>query len=326
MEFRTAVELPIGKVEIKHSDKLLLLGSCFAENMGAWMQQYKFRCDINPFGILYNPYSIAEALQRLMDQRYYELADLFSAHGQWHSYMHHSSFSANTAEETLDNINQRIQHVSIPDTDCLIMTWGTAWVYRLKENGRIVGNCHKMPEKIFQRELLTVDEIVSRWIPIIQQLRHEQPSLKIIFTVSPIRHLRDGMHENQLSKSTLLLAIRQLCLLSEGCYYFPSYELMMDELRDYRFYAEDMIHPSQVAVNYIWECFCKSYFSPLTLKIMKEWDEIKKGLAHRPFDAQSEAYRNFLMKIVLKIEQIKEKFPYFELEKELELCRTRLKI
>ena len=326
MDFRTQVELPSGNVEIKHSDKLLLLGSCFAENMGNWMKQYKFRCDVNPFGILYNPFSIAEALQQLQEKRLYKEDDLFFAHGLWHSFMHHSSFSDQTVEETLRRINGRIAQADITQTDWLVMTWGTAWVYTLKKDGRVVGNCHKLPEKTFQRRLLGVEEVVDRWLPIIQQLRQENPSLKLLFTVSPIRHVRDGMHENQLSKATLLLAIHRLCDLCKDCYYFPSYEIVMDELRDYRFYAEDMIHPSPVAVSYLWECLCKTYFGEATLQIMKEWDEIKKGLEHRPFDAQSEAYRTFLMKIVLKINRIKEKFPYFELEKELELCQTRLKI
>jgi hypothetical protein len=171
-----------------------------------------------------------------------------------------------------------------------------------------------------------VAEIVEAWKRLISVLRGLNPHLKLLFTVSPIRHAKDGMHGNQLSKSALLLAISELCDAYPGCYYFPSYEIMMDELRDYRFYADDMLHPSAKAVEYIWECFCRCYFSKETMEIIKEWENIKKALDHKPFDPDSEAYRKFLSQIVLKIAQVKEKFPYLEVQKEIELCESRLKI
>ena len=253
---------------------------------------------------------------------------MFYAGGCWHSWMHHSAFSASTAASCLSSINTRLEQASagLPQLDWLVITWGTAFAYWLKERTMVVGNCHKQPDSLFTRQLLTVEEIVTEWECVLVELRKVNPFLKILFTVSPIRHSKDGMHGNQISKSTLLLAVDELCRRWSDCYYFPSYEIMMDELRDYRFYADDMLHPSPVAVSYLWECFTECYFSKETDRIMKEWEDIRKALAHKPFNAQSETYRKFLTQIVLKIERLKEKFPYFDLQKELEQCQARLKI
>ena len=328
MEFRTKVDLPVGQWEISHASRLMLWGSCFTEHIGNRLSDYKFRCDVNPFGILYNPLSIVEALWQILSHQTYTEEDLFYAGGCWHSWMHHSVFSASTAASCLSSINTRLEQASagLPQLDWLVITWGTAFAYWLKERTMVVGNCHKQPDSLFTRQLLTVEEIVTEWECVLVELRKVNPSLKILFTVSPIRHSKDGMHGNQISKSTLLLAVDELCRRWSDCYYFPSYEIMMDELRDYRFYADDMLHPSPVAVSYLWECFTECYFSKETDRIMKEWEDIRKALAHKPFNAQSETYRKFLTQIVLKIERLKEKFPYFDLQKELEQCQARLKI
>mgnify|MGYP001518014159 FL=1 len=269
-----------------------------------------------------------EALWQILSHQTYMEEDLFYAGGCWHSWMHHSVFSASTAASCLSSINTRLAQASagLPQLDWLVITWGTAFAYWLKERTMVVGNCHKQPDSLFTRQLLTVEEIVTEWECVLVELRKVNPSLKILFTVSPIRHSKDGMHGNQISKSTLLLAADELCRRWSDCYYFPSYEIMMDELRDYRFYADDMLHPSPVAVSYLWECFTECYFSKETDRIMKEWEDIRKALAHKPFNAQSETYRKFLTQIVLKIERLKEKFPYFDLQKELEQCQARLKI
>jgi hypothetical protein len=328
MNFRTLVELPEKEVKIGHSERIMLWGSCFVENIGRRMTENKFRCNVNPLGILYNPISIASSLQQVLEGKVYGETDLFQASGMWHSWMHHSDFSASTSEECLKRINDGISTVaeSLSHTDWLVVTWGTAYVYTLRQTGTVVGNCHKQPDKLFSRRKLNVAEIVEAWKQLITDLRSLNSHLKLLFTVSPIRHAKDGMHGNQLSKSTLLLAISELCDACFDCYYFPSYEIMMDELRDYRFYADDMLHPSAKAVEYIWECFCRCYFSKETMGIIKEWEGIKKALDHKPFDPDSEAYRKFLSQIVLKIAQVKEKFPYLEVQKEIELCESRLKI
>lgn len=182
-----------------------------------------------------------------------------------------------------------------------------------------------MPDRLFSRRLLEVDEITRLYTPLLDRIRQVNPGVRFLFTVSPIRHAKDGMHGNQLSKATLLLAADYLCSRYSDCHYFPSYEIMMDELRDYRFYADDMLHPSPLAVKYIWECFCSSYFTKETETVMKAWEDIRKGIAHRPFDAESEAYHRFLSQILLKIEQLKEKFPYLDVQNEIEICQARLK-
>lgn len=328
MNFRTQVELPERQAEIHHSDRIMLFGSCFAENIGNLLMENKFRCDVNPFGVLYNPVSIVKALRQLLEGKVYDETDLFFSRGEWHSWMHHSNFSASTSGECLQRVNERLLKAtdSLRAIDWLVVTWGTSYVYQLQDSDEVVGNCHKQPDKMFIRSKLDVGTIVYEWLRVIADIKIVNPKVKVLFTVSPIRHVKDSMHGNQVSKSTLLLAIDELCRSSADCYYFPSYEIMMDELRDYRFYADDMIHPSRIAIEYIWLCFSKCYFNLETRTIMQEWEEIKKGLAHRPYAPESEAYRSFLSQIVLKIMQMKEKFPYLEVQKEIELCESRLKM
>jgi len=327
MNFRTQVELPEGQTEIPHSSEILLFGSCFAENIGNLLAENKFRCDVNPFGVLYNPRSIATALRQILSGKTYVGEDLFEAGGRWHSWMHHGDFSSPSQEETLAKANFRLAKAknNFAKADWLMVTFGTAYVYINKETQEVVGNCHKMPERMFSRSMLNVRTIVEEWQDVLEKCRRANPKLKVLFTVSPIRHAKDGMHGNQLSKSTLLLAVDELCRMCPDCHYFPSYEIMMDELRDYRFYADDMLHPSSLAVEYIWQCFSRCYFPKQTQAVMKEWADIRRRLAHRPFDPESEAYRNFLSQIVLKIAEIKQKFPYLEVQKEMELCESRLK-
>ena len=328
MNFRTQVELPLKGCEFCYSDQFMLLGSCFTENIGTLLKENKFRCDINPFGILYNPLSISQALYQMMEGKHYNPSDLFFANGMWHSWMHHSCFSATDMQTCIDGINVRLDKSSTFLYDCnwLIITWGTAYVYTHKDTGLVVGNCHKQPDRCFERRRLEVSEIVDVWLKLLKVLKHCNPNLKVMITVSPIRHIKDGLHGNQISKSTLLLAADELCRLCPDCMYFPSYEIMIDELRDYRFYADDMLHPSNLAIAYIWECLGKTFFSDSTVAIMKEWESIQKGLNHKPFNRKSEAYRNFISQIILKINKLKENIPFFDVKKELEQCETLLKI
>ena len=327
MNFRTLVELPEKETEISHSDHLMLFGSCFSENIGKMLVENKFTCEVNPFGILYNPLSISCALKQVMAGTVYKENDLFEFGGMWHSWMHHGSFSSEvSSNDCLQKINSRLQKAinSLPNTNWLIITWGTAYVYRYQ--GNIVGNCHKCPEKMFTRERLSVEAICEEWSDILRSIKCHFPTLKVMFSVSPIRHAKDGMHGNQLSKSTLLLAVDELCRTFDNCFYFPSYEILMDELRDYRFYSDDMLHPSSLAVEYIWECFCRTYFKENTIAIMKECNEIQKALRHKPFHPESEAYRKFLSQIMLRIERLKEKFPYIDIQKEIEQCQILLNL
>ena len=327
MNFRTEVELPVGAYEICHADKLMLWGSCFTNSIGALLSDGKFVCDINPFGVLYNPMSIAAGMQQLLERYRYGEKDLLHENGMWFSLMHHSAYSFPEKSSCLDAINTRLNAGAdfLERADWLLITWGTARIYEWKADGRIVGNCHKLPERLFTRRLLSAEEIVETYRRLLQKLRECNPNLQVLFTISPIRHMRDGMHGNQISKAVLLLAADRLCETLPYCHYFPAYEIMMDELRDYRFYADDMLHPAPLAVNYIWECFKKTCFTKNTIRILQELSEVKKALEHRPFNPESEAYKTFLRQILLKIRGLKEKFPYLDVQKEETLCQVRLK-
>ena len=326
MNFLTPVELPSGLPLLTQSDELLLMGSCFATNMGALLADAKFRPDINPFGVLYNPLSVSAALREVAAGKIYTEEDLFFFRECWHSPMHHGDFSSPSAEEALQRINTRLQaaHARIHQLECLLLTFGTSWVY--EQTGHIVANCHKQPESVFTRRQLSVQEIVSDYTSLFSGLIARNPKLKVIFTVSPIRHVRDGMHANQLSKAILLLAIDQLqAAFPEHVFYFPAYELLLDELRDYRFYADDMVHPSPQAVRYVWEKFVQTCLSEDALEIMQESENINKALSHKPFHPESEEYKRFLGQIVLKIDRLNQKYPYLDFQNEKEICHIRLK-
>lgn len=325
MEFRTLVNLPIKELSITHSDKILLLGSCFSENIGRFLVDNKFHCEVNPFGVLYNPLSIANAINCLKEKRTFDAAQLFVYRGLYHSFMHHGSFSDATPDKCLANIDKKLQPAirQFSSLNYLLLTFGTAYIYEHNQTGKVVANCHKLPDKEFTRRLLTVNEIVQIYSDLISVLLENNTKLRFLFSVSPIRHIKDGMHQNQLSKSTLLLAIDALKKeYPASVFYFPSYEIVVDELRDYRFYADDMLHPSSVAVNYLWQSFVKCYLTAQTQQIMKEWSEINKALQHKPFRPDSEQHKSFLTQIVLKIEQLKRKYPFLDVEKEIILCRT----
>ncbi|MCD8166930.1 MAG: GSCFA domain-containing protein [Bacteroides sp.] len=324
MEFRIPVELPRKELRIAHTDPVILLGSCFAQHIGNLLLENKFRCQVNPFGILYNPLSVKKAIGEFLYNKKYTPNDLFLHQNLYHSYMHHGSFSGSDASEVVRRINDSVSqaHAELQKASYLFITLGTAWVYRLRETGDIVSNCHKVSEKKFLRTRLSVTEIVEAYRELLQQLSACNPQLRILFTVSPVRHIRDGLHGNQLSKSTLLLAVDELCrLYPEKVFYFPAYEIVTDELRDYRFYAEDMLHPSPVSIQYVWEKFRESYFDRETLSVLEEIDSVKKALNHRSIHPGSSEHAHFLEQIVLKINRLKEKYPNLDLENELKLCR-----
>lgn len=329
MNLNTPVELSPGLPPVDHAQRLLLMGSCFAENIGGLLTESKFRVDVNPFGILYNPLSVSAALREALAGKVYAGTDLFFYHERWHSPMHHSAFSAAMQQETLENIHRRLDLLrqELDGLDWLMLTLGTAYVYERKDTGRVVGNCHKQPERMFTRRRLEVEEIVEDYASLLTDLWHRAPGLKVLLTVSPIRHVRDGLHANQLSKSVLLLAVARLQeKFPQGVFYFPSYEIMTDELRDYRFYADDLVHPSSLAIQYIWERFGEAFFTDATRRLIEECDAVRRALAHKPFHPEGEEYKRFLGQIVLKIERLNGKYPYLDFEKETELCRTRLNL
>ena len=330
MKLTTEVDIPKSTWNIRHDEALLLLGSCFADNMGERLKRAGFCTESNPLGTLYNPVSVAETLMRLMDEQPFSIEELhdFGAEG-WGSWMAHSLLSRPTPDEALTTINKHLAAgaAQLRRARVLIVTFGTAWVYRLK-SGEIITNCHRQPEKMFIRERLTVDDVVRLWQPLLQRLNKELPSLHVLFTVSPIRHLRDGAHANQLSKATLLLAVEELIKnlspLTPNLAYFPAYEIVLDELRDYRFYADDMTHPSPLAIDYLWQRFADTFFDASTRDSVHRIEEITKALEHRPLHPESDEYRRFLRQTLLKIEEIQKEFPYFETRKLIDQCHTLL--
>jgi hypothetical protein len=328
MDFHTPVSIPQPRFSFSHRDGVMLLGSCFAEEMGRKLLDDKFTVDVNPFGTLYNPSSIACSLRRLMQAEPFDASALFEHEGVYHSWAHHSRFSSPSKDEALDGINRQLHRsaANLARASRLVVTFGTAYAYRLRSDGQVVANCHKLPEKLFCRERLTVEAIAGEWDALLLALRERNPGLRVLFTLSPIRHWKDGAHPNQLSKATLLLAIDELQTRHpEHTAYFPAYELMMDELRDYRFYAADMLHPSALAVDYVCERFYRSFLSAEAQTLLGEWQAIRKAIAHQPFHPTSQTYRDFILQTLLKAELLCRKFPYFDLSREIELLQSKLK-
>ena len=327
MNLFTSVEINKISPQLDYNDALLLMGSCFATEIGTRLQEAKLRCRLNPFGVLYNPKSIASSLCMLLDNKFPMGEDFIFHEGCWHSFSFHGDFSAPTKEGLMENIQHSLGgcYDVLKQISCLFITFGSAYVYEWKETEKVVANCHKLPDRLFNRRRLEVSEIVDEYQSLISAIWVVNPNCRVLFTVSPIRHIRDGLHENQLSKSTLLLAIDELIgLYPDKVLYFPAYELLIDELRDYRFYADDLVHPSNKAVEYVWQRFLETSFTADAIKTMQSVKEIKKMMEHRPLHPESEEYVRFLHQIVLKIETLSEKCPYFEFEKEKELCLTRL--
>ena len=311
--FFTEVNIPNSSEEIKYSDKIMTLGSCFAENIGKKMSDSFFQTDINPFGVLYNPVSVLQSLDLLMSEKQFEEKDLFQYQSLWHSFNHSSLFSDESIESTLVKINNRLNSSRqfFKSTQILLITFGTAWVFEDVESGKIVANCHKLPGNRFRRYRLDFQQIIDHYNPMLRQLKEQIPSLQLIFTVSPIRHWKDGAHENTVSKSTLHLSVDALEKRFDFVHYFPAYEIMMDELRDYRFYDSDMLHPSAVAVNYIWQRFSDTYFSAETQKLNKELEQIRNDLNHRPLHSKSAEYQLFILNIEKRKAKIKALYPDF---------------
>lgn len=327
-QYYTEVELPELEWKIDHQSKLMMVGSCFAENIGIRMQELKFQVDMNPFGIVYNPLSVSRSLKLLMEGKQYTANDLFEHQGVWHSFDHHSRFSSTNAAEALDRMNEQLKTSAehLKNSDYLIVSLGTSWVYEWKPTGRIVSNCHKLPAADFKRFRLTPGEIVDELKELMTALWKFNPKLKILLTVSPIRHWKDGAHGNQLSKAALLLAVDRLVtgFGTEQCAYFPSYEIMMDELRDYRFYTPDMVHISDQAIEHIWEKFGSLMFEAETQQLMKRLNKLSKAAGHRPFNRNAEAYEKFLFYNLKEVEDLLKKIPFLNLSKEKEHFKLEL--
>jgi len=310
MNFRTNIQLKPERNQIDYSSKLFLIGSCFSENISKKLTYYKFQTYSNPFGILFNPIAIETSITNAINKKEYTEKDIFNLNERWHCFDAHSDLSASDKNQLVKNLNSTIKQANkqLINSTHIIITLGTAWVYRFIETDTIVGNCHKIPQKKFLKELLSVEEISASLENISALIKDINPAATIIFTVSPVRHLKDGFVENMQSKAHLLTAIHEIINAKNQLYYFPSFEIMMDDLRDYRFYANDMLHPNETAINYIWEQFKTVWIAESTAKIMNEVEAIQRGLAHKPFNPNSEQHQLFIEKINLKIIALKKQY------------------
>lgn len=310
--FRTEVEILPAKKKISYHHQLISMGSCFSDNIGQRLNNAYFQVDVNPFGVLFNPISIKNSLEILLNNHIFTETDIFKHGSLWSSFSHSTLFASADKAECLNKINQRIQAAAIHlrQADFLLITFGTAWVYELIASGEVVSNCHKIPANNFVRKRLTVDEIVSAYSLLLTRLQQQSPQLRVIFTVSPIRHWKDGANENNLSKSILLMSVEQLKKQFDFIDYFPAYEIQMDELRDYRFYAADMLHPNETAIDYIWEKFSLSYFSAETFQIKTALEQWRTMLNHRPIHEDSQEYKMFVQSLEKKKKGLMLKYPF----------------
>ena len=313
MEFRTTVKTGENRGWLHHSDKVLLLGSCFSDSIGAKLQGALINAMVNPTGTLYNPLSIAGCVKRLINNEPVAGRDLFMQGGVWNSYDFHSRYSLPDKQATIDRMNQYIEqgHKALKEAQLLTVTLGTAIVYRLKATGDVVANCHKVPQHEFERKMATVSEMTRELDEMLNNLHEFNPSLRIILTVSPIRHIADGLDTNSLSKAALRVAIHEtIARHSEYCDYFPSYEIMLDDLRDYRFYASDMVHPSDVAVEYIWQAFQATYLDDRSALAVARCERVHKRMQHRPMSANRETVERFNADTASVVRNLIKEYPY----------------
>ncbi|UMB59758.1 GSCFA domain-containing protein [Lutibacter sp. A80] len=308
MNFRTNLALKPEYNQVDYNSEILLIGSCFSENINKKLEYYKFKTFSNPFGILFNPKAIENLITNALNLKTYTEKDIFQLNERWHCFDAHSDLSNSNKNELLSNLNNAINSTNkqLKEASHLVITLGTSWVYKHIETETFVGNCHKIPQKEFLKKLLSVEEITALLSTICTLVQSVNTKINIIFTVSPVRHLKDGFVENMQSKAHLLAAIHQIIDKQKHLFYFPSYEIMMDDLRDYRFYNNDMLHPNETAITYIWKQFQQVWINNKTQTIQKEIDTIQKGLAHKPFNPTSEQHQLFLKKLQKKIATIEK--------------------
>ena len=312
MQFTTKIPVQKSNFPIDYDSKVMLLGSCFAENMGEKFDYFKFQATTNPFGIIFNAVSLEKLIRRAVENRTFTENDIFFHNDLWHCYEVHSELSNLDKDAFLESLNDIIRSTNkqLNESTHIIITLGTSWVYRNIETNEIVANCHKVPQKQFTKELLSIHQTEESLQSIISLIHSVNPNCNFIFTVSPVRHIKDGFAENTLSKAHLIAAIHKTITHHPSpITYFPAYEIMMDELRDYRFYAEDMLHPSQTAIDYIWIQFFENYISESVFGLMKEICSIQKGLQHRPFNPNTESHQKFVLTLEEKMKRINERLP-----------------
>ena len=303
MKFRTEIEVTPLAEGLEYGAKIFALGSCFAESISERLARAKFSVATNPFGVLFNPFSIANAIERLDNSRTFAVCDIKAGRESFFSFEAHSSLDGATQTEAFANLNRAVAQgaKSLAEADWVILTFGTAWVY--EHEGRVVANCHKQPSSEFERRRLSVAEIVERYDALFEGVLRDK---KVILTVSPVRHIGDGLQENSVSKATLRLAVEELVAKHKNAFYFPSYEILVDDLRDYRYYADDLAHPSKMAVEYVWERFCEAMLSAKAQELLPRIAQIVSAAEHRPFNPESESHKAFCRNMLAKAEAMPE--------------------
>jgi hypothetical protein len=318
MDLRTTFVINPSDSRINYLTPVMFIGSCFASEIGQQMLDGKLPVLINPFGTVYNPQSVSNTIEFIIENKKFSEEDLFKTNGQYISFFHYTDFSSDDPEKCLIRINEMTEkaHAFLSTARFLFITFGTARVFKFRETGEVVSNCHKMPSDLFTRELLTVDYIVDRWKNTLEKLKEFNRQLKVIFTISPVRHWKDGAHGNQVSKSVLFLAVEELIKHPVSPEYFPAYELVMDDLRDYRFYNDDMLHPSVSAVNYIWEAFSGCYLDSKTIELRNEVIKITKAINHRFKSDRGLNVLPFAEQMLRQISEAEAKLPYTDFSAE----------
>ncbi|MDF1548008.1 MAG: GSCFA domain-containing protein [Bacteroidales bacterium] len=306
--------------KISHSDKSIFIGSCFSNNIGQKFIDAKLPCTVNPFGVLYNPESVKNCIEIIIKKQYFSEDDLLYFNEKWISFSHHGIFSGQDKDNVLRRINSNIEeaHLFLKESKYLYITFGTALVYKNIKSGSIVANCHKIPSKEFEHFILKTEEIISGYADLIKRLHEFNPEINIVFTASPVRHWKDGPVRNQLSKSILMVAIHGLINKFENLSYFPSYEIMMDDLRDYRFYANDLFHPNQLAIDYIWEKFSNALLDKMAIETAKKVVQLKKNMEHRVFYPNTVAYLKFIDSNLKFISELQKQNPTLKFDSEKE--------
>ena len=312
MKLTTPIKLSRQNPPISYSSKVLLLGSCFAQNMGAKLEYYKFQQCTNPFGILFHPVAIEKLITRAVNQTWFTSKDVFLQNEQWHCFLAHSKLSNTSEEDLISALNSALEKLrfSLLEASHVVFTFGTAWVYKHLEKDTIVANCHKVPQKEFVKQLLSPDDVSDVLLGIETKLRTINPTCSIINTVSPVRHIKDGLIANSRSKAHLIAGVQEIVSSEKLNYYFPSYEIMMDELRDYRYYKEDLIHPNQTAIAIIWNAFTGSWICPETAALQKKIATIQSGMLHTPFNENSKAHIHFKKDLEVQISQVQKALPW----------------
>ncbi len=327
MQFRTEITPDSVPFRISHTSKTLFTGSCFTNNIGRRLEDLRFPVIVNPFGVVYNPLTVKRNIEILLEKKIYTEQDLEYYNELWFSWDHHSSFSDTDKNRVLEHINHNLAEASnlLFQADYLLVTFGTAWVYRLLKTGNIVCNCHKVPTREFSRELICAEEITEAYTSMIHSVRMKNPKIRIIFTISPVRHWKDGSFGNQVSKATLILAVNQI-LNNFGniTSYFPAYELILDDLRDYRFYADDLVHPNEQAIEYIWEKFSALYFDEETRRVNAEITDLLKAAGHKAWFSNTGLHQKFLETHLMKAQALQKLYPYIDLTPLITHFKSRL--